>query len=247
MKNILKKLLIRLIPKRLRRFLADSELQARYGAWTWGRFSYAQEGEDIVLERFFSGQSKGYYIDLGCHHPARFSNTYTLYQRGWRGLNVDAKPGIAALFAQWRPEDITLEAGLAAEAGELVFFEFEETALNTFSADLAKERQSAGWPLVAERRVPVRSLGDILDQYWPAQRPIDLLSIDIEGMDELVLASNDWQKYRPRVLVVEMMSPNLEALLQDPIYLFLKNQGYRFLAKTGLSVFFTHVNSIENE
>jgi len=55
--------------------------------------SYSQHGEDITVLRYFNyhGPAKGVYLDIGCFHPRHDSNTYLLYKRGWRGINVDAE------------------------------------------------------------------------------------------------------------------------------------------------------------
>jgi hypothetical protein len=55
--------------------------------------SYSQEGEDMVLYRTFETVKEGFYVDVGAHHPDRFSNTYKFYKQGWRGINIDAMPG----------------------------------------------------------------------------------------------------------------------------------------------------------
>jgi len=70
--------------------------------------SFAQEGEDRVLYRMFQGRfgRPGFYVDVGAHHPTRFSNTYLFYRMGWRGINLDAMPGSMAAFARARPRDI---------------------------------------------------------------------------------------------------------------------------------------------
>ena len=39
---------------------------------------YSQEGEDMILRRIFEGHKNGFYIDVGAHHPRRFSNTFFL-------------------------------------------------------------------------------------------------------------------------------------------------------------------------
>ena len=61
--------------------------------------SYSQEGEDMVLRSFFEGQKnyKGFFVDVGAHHPYRFSNTLHFYKKGWRGINIDPQPGMQAL------------------------------------------------------------------------------------------------------------------------------------------------------
>src|SRR4051794_14772116 len=67
--------------------------------------SYSQEGEDMILRRFFEEHGKGFYVDVGAHHPKRFSNTYSFYKQGWSGINIDAMPGSMARFRRVRPRD----------------------------------------------------------------------------------------------------------------------------------------------
>ena len=102
--------------------------------------SYSQEGEDMILSRYFDGQLKGFYIDIGAHHPKRFSNTYIFYKRGWSGINIDAMPGSMYEFNKYRSRDINIESAISLEPSELTFNIFKEPALNTFSNELAQYR-----------------------------------------------------------------------------------------------------------
>src|SRR5688500_1685041 len=67
--------------------------------------SYALEGEDMVLRRLFEGKTRGFYVDVGAHHPRRFSNTYYFYRRARRGINIDAAPGSMEAFNRDRSRD----------------------------------------------------------------------------------------------------------------------------------------------
>jgi hypothetical protein len=31
----------------------------------------------------------GFFVDVGCFHPLFYSNTWKLYKKGWRGVNID--------------------------------------------------------------------------------------------------------------------------------------------------------------
>jgi hypothetical protein len=102
-----------------------------------GRTLYSQEGEDVVLARFFEGLGRtGFYVDIGAHHPVGFSNTFYFYRRGWHGVNVDALPGTAKLFQRMRPRDKTIECGVGLEQGVMTYFAFNEPALNTLLTKL---------------------------------------------------------------------------------------------------------------
>ena len=68
--------------------------------------SYSQEGEDMILRRLFEKQKTGFYVDVGAHHPKRFSNTFFFYKKGWSGINIDAMPNSMRLFDKIRPRDI---------------------------------------------------------------------------------------------------------------------------------------------
>ncbi len=83
--------------------------------------SYSQEGEDMVLRRLFEQKTVGYYVDVGAHHPKRFSNTYYFYKRGWRGINIDAMPGSMKLFNKMRPRDINVEIPVSSGEGEILY------------------------------------------------------------------------------------------------------------------------------
>ena len=94
---------------------------------------YSQEGEDLILSRIFD-KKVGFYVDIGAHHPFRYSNTYKLFQSGWSGINIDASPETINLFKRHRPKDINLNLGVSNCDGELEFYQFEDGAYNTFSS-----------------------------------------------------------------------------------------------------------------
>ena len=89
-----------------------------------GKTSYSWEGEDTLAIKLFTariGQTSGCFVDIGAHHPLALSNTYALYKRGWRGLNIDATPGSMEPFKKYRPEDINLEIAVGRQKETLPF------------------------------------------------------------------------------------------------------------------------------
>lgn len=200
--------------------------------------SYAQEGEDMVLRRIFEKTSTGFYVDIGAHHPKRYSNTYYFYQRGWRGINVDATPGSMVEFARARPSDINIEAVVANEEGSRRFHLFAEPALNTLDDALAKQYVDGGQRLLDTIDVKVVSLGQLLREYLPANKSIDFLSIDVEGADLAVLQSNDWSLYRPTFVLAEAIGQDMEQVAISVVADFMRGKGYSLFAKTVNTVFF---------
>jgi FkbM family methyltransferase len=199
--------------------------------------SYSQEGEDLILKRIFEGRSAGFYVDVGAHHPMRFSNTYIFYKSGWRGINIDATPGSMIPFAEMRPRDFNIEVAISDRAETLKYFTFDEPALNTFSEELARARQVEwGYPLRATVQVHTERLADVLARHLPAGTKIDFLTVDVEGWDLRVLQSNDWERFRPEVVVAEALEQTLEQLSTGEVVGFLRSRGYQLLAKTLNSV-----------
>src|SRR5262249_5075687 len=74
--------------------------------------TYSQFAEDLLIERLL-GPRTGFYVDVGCHHPVRLSNTYLLYVQGWHGVAIDANAAFGPLFAEFRPKDTFMHAAVS--------------------------------------------------------------------------------------------------------------------------------------
>jgi FkbM family methyltransferase len=162
--------------------------------------AFSQFGEDIICSYLFKDGMVGCYVDVGAFHPMSLSNTYALYRKGWRGLAIDANPDLAALFARFRPADTFIHSAVGPEQGHIEMALFEEGTFNCTvdQMDKVPERIRRNARRVT---VPVHSLAAIL-----AERKIqsvDFLNVDCEGNDLKVLQSNDWSRWKPRVICVE--------------------------------------------
>lgn len=205
----------------------------------WIKNSYSQEGEDMVLQRIFENYSNGFFVDVGAHHPMRFSNTYIFYQQGWKGINIDPIPGCMKVFNRLRPRDINIELGVAEEEGELNYYVFNETALNSFSKELSEKRDKIEKDYYIKKviKVEVKPLYKILEKHLQSNE-IDFLNVDVEGLDLEVLRSNDWSKYRPKFVLVEALETNLNNFEKHPIFKLMKEKNYTFYAKQVNTIFF---------
>ncbi|MFV0419945.1 MAG: FkbM family methyltransferase [Dysgonomonas sp.] len=210
----------------------------------FNNISFSQEGEDLVLNRFFERQKTGFYVDIGAHHPMRFSNTYKFYLKGWRGINVDAMPGSMDVFNKIRPNDINLEIAVSNKQQILTYYIFNEPALNTFSEEIAQEHSEINsyYRITDKIKIKTESLVNILDLHLPSNINIDFMSIDVEGLDLSVLQSNNWDKYRPKMLLVEALYSELDSLTTNEVYLYLKRLNYKLVAKTYNTMFFKDGN-----
>ncbi|NIG54440.1 FkbM family methyltransferase [Chitinophaga sp. Cy-1792] len=220
-KNITKSLVTRLFPK------------LRYSV-----LAYSSEGEDLILKRIFDEKKDGVYVDVGAHHPFRFSNTYLFYKKNWRGINIDPRPGTMALFNKHRPGDTNLEMGVSREPQHLTYSIFNEPALNTFSEERVREyTQKECYKVIDSKKIETMPLAAILDRHLKSTT-IDFMTIDVEGMDLEVLRSNNWHKYRPAIVLVESTPYELEKGNNSELLKFMDQKGYGLFAKTFYTYFF---------
>jgi FkbM family methyltransferase len=203
--------------------------------------SYSQEGEDMVLNGYFENNKgyKGFFVDIGAHHPYRYSNTMFFYKKGWRGINIEPTPGAISAFKRFRGGDVNLNIGISKVKDALTFYCFNEPALNGFSKEMSEARNatSAKYNIIKEVQIQTLPLADVLDQYVPAGKKIDFFTIDVEGFDLQVLQSNNWGKYKPTFILVED-AVDFTNLGASEIYQYLEKQGYQMVAKTMRTLFF---------
>jgi FkbM family methyltransferase len=198
----------------------------------------------MILDRFFANIPSGFYVDVGAHHPKRFSNTYRLYRRGWRGVNIDANPGSMEAFRCVRPRDINVEAAVSSSCQELTYYVFNEPALNTFKKELALSRLGGIYAIIDEVTIEALPLWQLLDRHVPPNTRIDLLTVDVEGLDYEVLYSNDWTRYCPEFVLAECLdSSTLNHAISDPVVRLLSEHHYSIVAKTMNTVFFRRSHS----
>lgn len=230
------KVLIKLL-KHLKTLVSQTKKRKFFDPY-WNS-SWSQSGEDRVLCKLLKNKV-GFFVDVGAHHPKRFSNTFLFYNRGWRGINIDAMPGSMSLFNKVRPRDINLEMGIGERQEKLDYFVFNEPALNGFSKDLSIKRSEMDSPyrIKSVIEVEVLPLRQVLDNYLPTDQVIDFMSIDVEGLDFQVLKSNDWSKYRPKYVLVEILGSSWHDIDRNDIVQFMRNVNYLICAKCRNTVFF---------
>ncbi len=200
----------------------------------YSNLSYSQEGEDLVLKRIFGEQKTGFFVDIGAHHPKRFSNTYIFYLQGWRGINIDPLPGTKALFDKERPEDINIEVGISEIENELTYYAFNEPALNTFDkVEAYKKNELKHYFIKEETIIKTYPLSSILEKHLNPNQQIDFMSIDVEGLDLQVLKSNNWFKFKPRIILVEELRTSISQIIKESLtHSYLISLNYQLHYRT---------------
>lgn len=226
------------------RFPTPVKNLVRFGMHLVGRYrrkTFSQEGEDILLARLFEDRKSGFYVDVGAHHPSSCSNTYYFYRKGWRGINIDAMPGSMRLFKLIRPKDINLEIAISDRQEVLEFHSFNNPLFNSADKELAQARRTEFGEAPGKHnvfQVQADTLGAILEQYLPPGMPIDFLSVDVEGLDLKVLKSNDWSRFRPKYVLVEILGQSIPSMLTTETCRFMESVGYYPISKLVHTVVF---------
>ncbi len=222
----------------LRRELAEAQTKLRQAESA--KFAFSLWGEDQILAWVFENRPAGFYVDVGAYHPTLHSNTKLLSDRGWTGINIDCNPAMIEHHRSARPQDVNLNVAVGATEGPVKVYIFNEWATsNTISrawADAVSRVQSTA--VTREIEVQCSPLKKILERYLPPGQAIDLLNVDVETVDLEVLQSNDWVRFRPRVVVIEDIQFNLDEPASSATYRFLREQGYHFFSRTIYTNFF---------
>ena len=188
--------------------------------------SWSQGGEDLALLNLFTNQV-GSYIDVGCHHPSRFSITRHLYQRGWSGVNIDANSALISQFYKSRKRDVSLWRAVGSKS-QYRLTVFNEPAISTVNKSWEDKFISENQEISHVEEVPGVTLREILNKYFASEH-CTLLAIDIEGADFDALKTIDFEtlskdKY-PDWILLETSPPVEEALQTDSVRYAL-NYGY---------------------
>ncbi len=164
--------------------------------------SYAQNAEDVVLRRVFFDRVAGFYVDIGACDPVEDSVTKHFYEQGWHGVNVEPDVRFHAALASDRPRDVNLCAAIGRGTTPITFYPTGTRGHGTLDATRA-----AGLSVAEPEMVPQITLAQVLAEQAPAEG-VEFLKVDVEGWEAEVLASADWSRVRPRVVVVEAVDPN---------------------------------------
>lgn len=204
-----------------------------------GCITYAQHGDDLMILNLFylMGIEKPSYLDIGAHHPVNISNTKLLYDRGARGVNVEANPNLIEEFNKQRPHDQNVCVGVGLKDGHSNFYMYSDSSgRNTFSVD---EVASLDGIMTVKKQLalPITTIDGIVNKYCGARYP-DLLTVDIEGLDYDVLKTADFASAgKPKLVVVEVRRHDTLKFLE-----MMQKKGYILLCRMIENLFFIDSN-----
>jgi FkbM family methyltransferase len=172
---------------------------------------------------FLSPRTPGFFVEVGANHPFKGSQTWHLERRGWCGVLVEPLPEYAGKLCEARTATVFAAACSSPEnAGRVLPF-YADGALS--GLDRAR---LASWAKPNVISVPVWTLDQLLEEAG-APRPIDFLSVDVEGHEIEVLRGFDFARWAPRFILLEDHVANLNR------HRFMMAHGYRLVRRTELN------------
>jgi FkbM family methyltransferase len=186
------------------------KLERRWRRLTLGR-SFALNELDWKLRRYLDYQG-GVFVEAGANNGLDQTNSLHFERyRNWTGLLVEPIPSLAELCRQNRPGCRVENCALVPFdfLGETIEMEFcnlmslVKGAMQSFEREQAHISAGAAVQGIQPYSitVPARTLSSVLEMH--EIRDIDLLSLDVEGFESNVLKGLDFEKHRPKFMLIE--------------------------------------------
>jgi FkbM family methyltransferase len=210
----------------------------------WGRKSYSQFCEDVIFEYYFTWRelANPSYLDVGAFDPIFLSNTYRLYEKGSCGVLIEPNPEGCENLRHTRPRDTVLNCAVRTRdmPSMVDFYQMSAPTISTIVKREAKwAEDSQAWgaqKIVGTISVPAYTINEILDRHFPAG--VDLIDIDVEGLDFEILSEFDFERYRPHIICVEIHGGHYaEAGNDGTIYTKPKEVYIEFMKSKGYELF----------
>lgn len=209
--------------------------------------SYSFNSVDLIVDYIFKNKKVGFYLDIGAQHPVSNNNTFLLFKRGWRGINIDLDKKSIDLFNIARPRDINLNYAISDVEKETdLFFYHVASPINTLSKKVSDFQKSK---VNVIKKIQTKTLTNVLIDL-KLENHIDYMNIDVEGYEDKVLKGFNLSKYKPSVISVEYLDLKMNKLefrnndinnvLNSNLYKYLIQHNYFFVNWLHGDLIFVH-------
>ncbi|NQX96293.1 MAG: FkbM family methyltransferase [Flavobacteriales bacterium] len=207
------------------------------------KISYSQCGEDIIIDHVVKNIlniSQFKYLDIGTNHPKKANNTYKFYEQNCTGVCVEPNPSLANIIRRERSKDKCLNVGVSLnEEDRADFYVMDTHTLSTFSKNDAEQFEKEGNHKIEKIiQIKLMNINTIIEQNFDTCP--DLISIDVEGLNEEIALSFDFSKFRPKIFCLETItySDNNQGKRLNNVIDYLIQNDYQLYADTNINSIF---------
>jgi FkbM family methyltransferase len=182
-------------------------------------------GVDLILNDIFKNKKKGFYIDIGCHHPLINNHTYLFYKKGWNGINIDIDFNSIDMFDFFRPKDLNRQVALSNDIVNTEFYFYHNRAAkNTISKQFGLDAPEI-------KKIKTNTLNNLIYELKLQNQKIDFVNIDVEGNELNVLKGFDLKKFKPKVILLEYIRNDMTEFYQKDIDIIVNTELYKYMFK----------------
>lgn len=177
---------------------------------------WSQGNEELVIRDYFKDARDGFFLDVGCAFPRRYSTTFYLEKRlGWSGIGIDAVAKYAPAWKKLRPRSKFFNYLVTDHSGTNdTFYQSRYSPISSVHRDLVDHDE------YEEIQVESVTLNDLLER--EGVEKVDFVSLDIEGAGLLALRGFDIERYKPELVCTEPIEDQMALLA------YFKERGYRW-------------------
>lgn len=162
-----------------------------------------------IYYKFLGYKKDGIFIEVGANDGKTGSFTYNLARLGWKGLYFEPVPRIYEKCKKNHLEHNNIKVlnmGCAEKKGELPIVDGD--TLSTMDQEMLNLYTNLNWTRnnflnAYTVNVQVDKLDNILKQE-KIQTNFDIFVLDVEGFEENVLKGFSINKYKPKIVIIEI-------------------------------------------
>ena len=202
----------------------------------------------FLYERFLGQTSNGFFVEVGGYDGKFVSNSWGLAEAGWGGLIVEPNPEMVLECRrthEQHPDVSVVEVAAGPPGLDSIVLNTAGT-LTTANTHLFEEYKSVGWAKKELKHskklsVPCMTLDEILVGCSRLDQ-IDVLIVDVEGFESEVFQGFDLARWRPRMIIVELVNthPDLTSTSHSDSVLqsYIARNGYQVAYKDQINTVF---------
>lgn len=190
-----------------------------------------EEKEKREVRDYFDNKRNGVFIDVGGNEPVSvYSQSWHLESMlEWTGLVIEPNPGLAKKARDSRPGSVVCEYACTSpeKAGETeLFVPLYNGKEQSGHASLEINADDHNYKEHKTVKVDSVTLTSLLEKH--DINKIDLLSIDVEGMEMDVLLGLDFDRFKPSLILMEdkHLYLNKHRYLKKKGYILVKRENW---------------------